>query len=41
MEAIMNLKSHHTIQELKTLYRIETDARLAGEYTEYIWPPRD
>jgi transposase len=29
MEAIMNLKNHHTIQELKTLYRRETDARLA------------
>ena len=29
MEAIMNLKNHHTIQELKTLYRTETDARLA------------
>ena len=29
MEAIMNLKDHHTTQELKTLYRTETDARLA------------
>ena len=25
----MNLKDHHTIQELKTLYRKEKDARLA------------
>jgi hypothetical protein len=29
MEAIMNLKDHHTTQELKALYRIEKDARLA------------
>jgi transposase len=29
MEAIMNLKDHHTIQELQTLYRKEKDARLA------------
>jgi transposase len=29
MEAIINLKNHHTIQELKTLYRTEKDARLA------------
>jgi len=25
----MNLKNHHTVQELKTLYRTEKDARLA------------
>ncbi|KKL52510.1 hypothetical protein LCGC14_2284730 [marine sediment metagenome] len=29
MEAIMNVKSHHTTKELKTLYRIEKNARLA------------
>jgi transposase len=29
MEAIMNLKDHHTIQKLQTLYRSEKDARLA------------
>ena len=29
MEAIMNIKDHHTIQELQTLYRKEKDARLA------------
>ena len=27
MEAIMNLKNHHTTQELKTLYRTERDVR--------------
>jgi len=29
MEAIMNVKSHHTTKELKTLYRTEKIARLA------------
>jgi len=29
MEAIMNIKDHHTIQELQTMYRTAKDARLA------------
>jgi len=29
MEAIMNVKSHHTTKELQTLYRSEKNARLA------------
>jgi putative transposase len=29
MEAIMNLKGHHTTQELKTLYRTEKNAAIA------------
>lgn len=29
MEAIMNVKDHHTSKELQRLYRIEEDARLA------------
>jgi transposase len=29
MEAIMNIKDHHTTQELQTLYRDQQDARLA------------
>jgi transposase len=29
MEAVMNVKSHHTTKELKTRYRIEKNARLS------------
>jgi transposase len=29
MEAIMNIKGHHTTKELQTLYRTQEDARLA------------
>jgi len=29
MEAIMNVKTHHTLKELQKLYRMENNARLA------------